>query len=438
MMDNWREVKLKEITKLIGGFAFKSKDFATDKSIPIIKIKSLKDRNLIIDGGDFVDEDFLKLDEKYHINYNDIVIALTGSHITLPSSAVGRVAKSRHNRKLLLNQRVGKFIVDSRLCDHDFLYYVLITDFFFESIGLRSKGAANQANISGGDVLDIKINLPPLKTQRKIASILSAYDVLIENNLKRIKLLEEQAQQTYEEWFVRFKFPGYEDVAIDEVSGLPVGWESVMLSDVTKYIGRGISPKYVENNGVPVINQRCIRDKKVNSEFTRQTNPAKKINDDKVLKALDILINSTGTGTLGRVAQIISVNELMTVDTHVTIVRGDESISKIYLGRVLEFNQQLIENLGKGATNQIELSRHDLGRLEVLLPSNLLQTAFANRIKPNYEIIESLINQNQLLKEARDILLPRLMSGMIGVGNIEVNANFDPVSYQKIAGQTEA
>ena len=99
-MEDWEEVKIKDVSKIIGGYAFKSKDFKENGQIPIIKIKSLKDRNLVIEEGDFIDESFLQLDKKFHIKYNDILIALTGSHITLPSSAVGRVAKSRHHQTL--------------------------------------------------------------------------------------------------------------------------------------------------------------------------------------------------------------------------------------------------------------------------------------------------------------------------------------------------
>ena len=127
-MSEWQEYRIKDICQIIGGYAFKSKDFKSEGDIPIIKIKSLKNKNIVISDGDFVDSEFLKLNDKYHINHNDYVIALTGSHITLPSSAVGRVAKSKHERVLLLNQRVAKFKVNDEICSHDFLYYFLTTE----------------------------------------------------------------------------------------------------------------------------------------------------------------------------------------------------------------------------------------------------------------------------------------------------------------------
>ncbi|CAD0004264.1 restriction endonuclease subunit S [Flavobacterium chungangense] len=306
------------------------------------------------------------------------------------------------------------------IADSRFIYYYLSKDDFFDYMMAGSNGTKMPRG-NKKSIPEYKIELPPLPTQRKIASILSGYDDLIENNLKRIKLLEEKAQLTYEEWFVKMRFPGYETAKFDEVTGLPNGWDKVKLDEITDYIGRGISPKYVEEGGFPIINQKCIRDNKVDKTFCKLTSTSKKIHQDKILQSFDILINSTGTGTLGRVAQILSVNEIITVDTHVTIVRAIESISKIFLGRTIEYNQGRIEKLGKGATNQIELSKHDLGELILIdLPTLELQDLYETTFMPNYQVIDNLIIQNRLLKEARDILLPRLMSEMIDVEELEL------------------
>jgi len=96
--EEWEEVRLKKISKVVGGYAFKSKDFKDD-GIPLIKIKNLKNYNISLDSLNYIDPSFLKLDSKYHIQYRDILIAMTGSHITLPDSAVGRVVQSRYNSR---------------------------------------------------------------------------------------------------------------------------------------------------------------------------------------------------------------------------------------------------------------------------------------------------------------------------------------------------
>jgi restriction endonuclease S subunit len=111
-----------------------------------------------------------------------------------------------------------------------FLYYLLKT---YDLASLDEGAAIPSLTTKALNV--VKINLPPLETQRKIAKILSGYDDLIENNLKRIKILEELAQQTYEEWFVRMRFPGYETTKINETTGLPEGWEKVKLGEVCNF-----------------------------------------------------------------------------------------------------------------------------------------------------------------------------------------------------------
>ena len=150
------------------------------------------------------------------------------------------------------------------------------------------------------------------------------------------------------------------------------------LVDVTTYIKRGITPKYVESNGIIVINQKCIREHRINYELARLTSREKKITEEKLLKSGDILINSTGTGTLGRTAQIFNVDKDITVDTHVTIVRPSEDIDARYLGYVIRVNESLITSLGKGATNQIELSVSDLEKINFNVPSKEIQKKISN------------------------------------------------------------
>jgi type I restriction enzyme S subunit len=192
----WETVEIGKISKVISGFPFKSQDFQSI-GIPVIKIKNIKDENIVLVESDCVDSE-IEVPLRFHLSSGDILISLTGSHITLPSSVVGRVAKYRHETISYLNQRAGKFInIDNNKCFKDYLFYFLLQKETLTKIANKAQGAANQANISPGDVEGVEINLPPLTTQHKIASILSAYDELTENNLKRIKLLEEKAFLTY-------------------------------------------------------------------------------------------------------------------------------------------------------------------------------------------------------------------------------------------------
>lgn len=138
---------------MLSGFAFKSADFGIDNSgIPVIKIKNIKNCDIDLSEVDFVNESFLSINPKYHVTKNDILISLTGSHMTQPNSVVGRIALYRKKIKSLLNQRAGKIITDETKVDKFFLYAFLSQYSIREKIALMAKGAANQANISPGEI----------------------------------------------------------------------------------------------------------------------------------------------------------------------------------------------------------------------------------------------------------------------------------------------
>jgi len=183
-----------------------------------------------------IDIDYLSIEgaKKYAknlLNQYDLIVATVGSHPNLINSAAGRtISVPQSLQGYLLNQNA----VCIRTKDNDVLFqpylrYIGETDFFRAYIQARGKGAANQMRIAIGEIKEFPINLPELDIQKKIAAILSAYDDLIENNLKRIKLLEEMAQIIYEEWFVRLKFPDHETTPTNSETGLPMGW--VLIKD---------------------------------------------------------------------------------------------------------------------------------------------------------------------------------------------------------------
>lgn len=426
MRDGWKEYLLGDLIEIKHGYGFKGEYFVNEPN-----------NNLLLTPGNFAIGGGFKSDKmKYYegpipndfiLSSGDVIVTMTD--LSKQADTLGYSAKIPNdpNNVYLHNQRLGLVALKNDKCDLNFIYWLLRTSSYQRYIAGSSSGATVK-HTSPAKIYSAKVQIPKSKsTQRKIASILSAYDDLIENNLKRIKLLEEKAQRTYEEWFVKMRFPGHETAVFDKVTGLPEGWEKVKLHQITDYIGRGISPKYVDIDGFTVINQKCIRDQRVDLALSRLTDVSKKIQADKILKSFDILVNSTGTGTLGRVAQILTIKDTITVDTHVTIVRANKLVSKLFLGRAIEYNQEKIENLGKGATNQIELSRNDLGELiSIDLPNNQLQDLYEKIFKPNYLVIENLTIQNQRLKEARDLLLPRLMSGMIDVDKVGV-ANLEEI-----------
>lgn len=243
--------------------------------------------------------------------------------------------------------------------------------------------------------------------QEKIADTLSAYDDLIENNQKQIKLLEEAAQRLYKEWFVDLRFPRHENTKI--VDGVPEGWRTSTVSEVSAILRRGISPKYNEKARGIVINQKCIRQTIVSYDEARTQE--KKYPDELKMMESDILICSTGAGTLGRVGQIFEAKENVTLDSHVTLIRANERVGQQYLFWSLKMQQDYLMSAGKGSTNQLELSRETIGNCEILVPERKM----AGQAEKNFAAIHDKMKECSMkitrLREARDLLLPKLMSG---------------------------
>jgi len=270
---------------------------------------------------------------------------------------------------------------------------------------------ATQDNLSQEKLLSLDFEVPNVGEQVRIAEILSSYDDLIENNRRRMALLEESARLLYREWFVRLRFPGHAHTRIAD--GVPHGWERRSLADVTIFLKRGITPTYDEDAEGIVINQKCVRDGRVNIELARHQ--SKDVVVERLLKCGDVLVNSTGEGTLGRVAQLKTQLLNCTVDTHVTIVRPREDVFPHYFGLAVMEWEPRFSTMGKGATNQTELSPATIGATQITMPHHSVARQFELVVDAMYEQVTNLVTQNQKLRTARDLLLPRLMSGELAV-----------------------
>ena len=190
------------------------------------------------------------------------------------------------------------------------------------------------------------------------------------------------------------------------------GWKKVAISDVCIMIKRGRAPSYTENKSVTVLNQKCIRDGRINLEFSRQTDAnLKPINEWAYLNATDTLVNSTGVGTLGRVAFVRNLPEPTTVDSHVTIVRPDnKKVEPSFLGLSLNFREADIEGLAAGSSGQTELSREALGNLIITLPTLPEQKRIVDLISSVDTYIEALQQQLESAKRSRNAVLHELLT----------------------------
>ena len=284
---------------------------------------------------------------------------------------------------------------------------------------LRSREIQQQIyNTNVGDVIphfkkqfldQLLIPVPDRSIQKDIGDSYYLFSYKIELNNKINENLERQAQAIFKSWFVDFE--PFEGVA-------PKEWHNATLEEITKLVSRGITPKYSNASDQIVINQKCIRDHMIDLSLARFHTP-KAINE-KWLQFGDLLINSTGTGTLGRTAQVWFNSKNLTVDSHVTIVRPAKENLIFYIGLWGISHEREIESLHTGSTGQTELPRERVKAIELLLPDNETLDRFNAIIAPMAATIVSNQKENQSLAELRDALLPKLMSGEIDVTDISL------------------
>ena len=401
-MNGWKKVKLEEVTSKLGDGLHGTPCYDDSGEYFFVNGSNLKDGKIIIK------KDTKRISHKEHdrihkeLNNRTILVAINGT--------LGNVGLY-NGEKIALGKSACYFHVNTDV-NKSFIRYV-IEHSDFQGYAHQFATGATIKNLSLRAMREYTFLLPPLNTQNKIASTIGAYDLLIKNSQKRIKILEEMAQRLYEEWFVKFKFPGYEKVKMvdsgTEYGEIPEGWEVENLGNLTSYLSRGMSPKYDENGFSSVINQRCIRNNIIEMSIARKQ--SKNISNDKQVKFGDILINSTGVGTLGRVVQIYENYLNTTVDTHVTILRPKNDLYIDYLGTVVWFLQKQFVRLGAGATGQKELRRADIENIKIIRPEVHLLKKYSELVRPLRLQKINLLRSLKKLAPIRDLLIENLITG---------------------------
>lgn len=294
-----------------------------------------------------------------------------------------------------------------------YLYYSITNQSFTNYLTANAKGAAYPAVDT--EVLNrAEFEIPPKMSQDKIAYVLSCYDNLIENNNKRIKILEEMAQLIYEEWFVKFKFPGHEKVKMvdSELGKIPEGWEVKNLFDISEvtYGHPFKSNKFTEEpRGMPVIRIRDITNG-ISKTFTDEET------DDKyfVIDG-DILVGMDGDFHMCRWAGGKSY-----LNQRVARFQPQEGISAYFLFWALKKDIDYFDKTIVGTT-VAHLGDKHLKTIKILVPDDKVMKEAGNVFKPLYDLGINLFRKNQVLKNSRDMLLPRLISGKLDIEDVDID-----------------
>lgn len=374
------------------GYRTKRPELGTP-GIPILRVAEVLDGKISPSFADYVHESHTQKMGRKVSQPQDIILTTKGT--------VGRTAIIPENSPLFVySPQVCYFRTSkSNTLDRKYLYYWFKSDQFWGQASSLMNQTDMAAYLNLADIRSLRIALPDLDIQEKISETLGALDDKIAAN-ERIADTSRQLGMAL-----------HKEATASES-------RSTTVEELSSYLDRGQAPKYTEDeDSTTVLNQRCVRAGRVQLDPARRT-LATRIREARKLKSGDVLVNSTGVGTLGRVS-IWSHDIEATVDSHVTIVRiNPEATPTIVGGFAMLAAQRRIEALGEGSTGQTELSKAKLGKLEIEIPSSETDK-LADQLTSLERKADAALAESHTLAELRDTLLPQLMSGKLRVKDAE-------------------
>ena len=346
------------------------------QGIPFVTISNINSMNQL-DFSDtmFVPKEYYQsLDEKRKVRKGDVLYSVVGSF--------GIPVLIKEERPFVFQRHIAILRPKEDIVDSGFLFYTMLNRDFYAKADAVAIGAA-QRTVSLGSLRNIKIDVPSLESQKHIADILSAYDDLIENNQKQIKLLEEAAHRLYKEWFVDLRFPGHENTKI--VDGVPEGWSRGLLKELIS-VNYGKDHKKAPDDGnIPVYGSGGLMRKCNKSLFSGEA----------------VLIPRKGS-----LNNIMYVDETFwTVDTmfYATMKQPHTAIFVYFFVKAFDMYSMNIGAAVPSMTTKI------LDAMDVVIPDKETLEKFDKYAKVYFNKIKTLQGQNEQLKTARDLLLPKLM-----------------------------
>ena len=377
----------------------------SNAGIPFITISNIDSTNhLDFKNTLFVPIEYYdKLDSIRKAQIGDIIYSVVGSF--------GKPVLIKDNKKFAFQRHIAILRPNSSIVDSRYLYYVMLTREFYMQADSVAIGAA-QRTISLTSLRNMKVKLPSLDFQQRIATILSRYDSLIENYQMQIKLLEESAQRLYKEWFIDLRFPGHENTKI--VDGVPEGWEKKKIGDISKTTSGG-TPSRTNNSfysgSIMWVKTKELCDGFILGTEEKITEEAIKKSSAKIVPAGSILMAIYGAtiGKLGIATKDLTCNQACCV-----FLISEDNPLRWYIFNWLLQNRNFLISQGKGAA-QPNLSQDMIKGFELIIPDDKSLRGYHLLINPIYLNIKSLQSQICQLTEARNRLLPKLMNGEIDV-----------------------
>lgn len=407
MKSNWTTVRLGDMCEIKNGYAFKSKDFASS-GVPVIKIKNVKPNQIIESDFSYIPETIAEEKSKWLIRKGDILLTMTGNRADgSPESWVGKAALFTLESKYLLNQRVAAITSNHKELDTEYLGYYLSSwesQLYFIK---RSNSSGGQANISPDIVRNYIIALPPLEEQLKIVGILKTIDARIKNNYDINDNLQQQAELLYHERF--------ETVDRDK---LPVGWRIVRLGDVATISKKSFNPAkepemLLEHYSIPAFDE---------AHFP-VFEPSTAIKSNKFIVDDSCFMISKLNPTTKRVWKPYCLTANAVCSTEFIVYKAKSQEITDFLYSVIDstsFSDFMCSHVTGSTGSRQRTTPSDTLAFELILPNAEEIAEYQGVVSPMFEQIKCNAIENDRLKRLRDSLLPKLMSGEIGVSDIQL------------------
>lgn len=414
---DWEVKELKEINiEIVDGDRGvnypKQTEFLPEGYCLFLNTGNIKEDQFAFAENNFISEERDNLLRKGKLKRKDIVLTTRG---TVGSVAYYKPAIPYEHMRInsgMVIMRCGDGL------DTNFIYQLLKSPFVKEQYRMFSSGSA-QPQLPIKDLRKIPLLIPPLPVQQKIAAILSAYDDLIENNNKRIALLEKVAEEIYREWFVRMRFPDWKQVKF--VKGVPEGWEVIKVADAFEFLGGGTpsttEKRYWDDGTVNWFTPSDIT--KANGIFLPEsidkcTEEGLNNSSARMFPAYSIMMTSRATiGAIG-----INTTPACTNQGFITCI-PNENFPITFLYHWLKLNKHYFETVSTGSTF-LELTKGTFKKIKILKPEKKLVEQYESKVQPMFKEMEFLLQKVDLLKKSRDLLLSRLISGKLSVEGLDI------------------
>ena len=387
------------------GYAFKGEYFESAGQYVLLTPGSFHEEGGYRDQGEKTKFYTGDVPEGYVLDEGDLLIAMTEQAPGL----LGSSARMPEGGRFLHNQRLGRIVdLDERRLNKRFLYYLFNTKDVRNQISATATGGKVR-HTAPERVGQVRFRLPPLGTQLRIADTLSSYDDLIENNRRRMALLEEAARQLYREWFVRLRFPGHEHTRI--TNGVPKGWEKKCLSDVASVNRESLPGSY--DGEIDYIDISSVTPGSINQTTRYQFREAPS-RARKVVRHGDIIWSCVRPNRKSYAAIWQPTSNLIASTGFAVITPTALPTAFLLQATTTDAFVGYLENHARGVAYPAVVAG-DFERAQIVVPRASLVGAFNEQAEPLLAQGHTLRLQNEKLRAARDLLLPRLMSGEIAV-----------------------